>query len=134
MSKWIDNRFVEEEDGVEVVTSFVCPCCGVNLEFKQMYALNGTPVKGLKVTCPLCGYEEQRSFIVIVCDLCKRNKAHEIFMIPKNNQYWAMKNGVHLMPFYKLEKTGVVICNDCQKAIARLVYAIESESDKVDTE
>lgn len=69
-----------------------------------------------------------------VCDLCKRNKAHEIFMIPKNNQYWAMKNGVHLMPFYKLEKTGVVICNDCQKAIARLVYAIESESDKADTE
>lgn len=23
MSKWIDNRFVEEEDGVEVVTSFM---------------------------------------------------------------------------------------------------------------
>lgn len=58
MSKWIDNRFVEEEDGVEVVTSFVCPYCGMNLEFKQMYAPNGTPVKGLKATCPLCGYEE----------------------------------------------------------------------------
>ena len=67
---------------------------------------------------------------MIVCDLCKRNKAHDIFSIPKNNQYWAMSNGIRLMPFYKLEKTDVVICSDCQKAIARLVYAIESEADQ----
>lgn len=68
---------------------------------------------------------------MIVCDLCASNKASEIFSIPKYNQYWAKGGKNRLMQFYKLEKTGVAICTDCQKAIARLVYAIESEADKI---
>ncbi len=36
----------------------VCPYCGVNMEFKPIYASDGTPAKGLKIACPLCGQEE----------------------------------------------------------------------------
>lgn len=36
----------------------VCPHCGVNMEFKQIYTSYGLLAKGLKIVCPLCGHEE----------------------------------------------------------------------------
>lgn len=35
----------------------VCPHCGVNMVFKQIYAPDETPAKGVRIICPVCGKE-----------------------------------------------------------------------------
>lgn len=68
---------------------------------------------------------------MIICDICKKNQAYEVFSIPKIINYWAMSNGVRLAQIRRLEKTDVVICSNCQAAIAKLVNTMESGSVSV---
>lgn len=51
------RQFLETYSDNEFVMP-VCPYCGVNMEFKQIYTSYGLLAKGLKIVCPLCGYEE----------------------------------------------------------------------------
>jgi predicted RNA-binding Zn-ribbon protein involved in translation (DUF1610 family) len=51
------RQFLEVYSDNEFVMP-VCPHCGVNMEFKQIYTSYGLLAKGLKIVCPLCGYEE----------------------------------------------------------------------------
>lgn len=65
---------------------------------------------------------------MIVCDICKKHTAYNTFSVPKINKYYAMKNGVRLTSFDRLEKTDMVICCDCQGVIARFIESIEAVS------
>ena len=51
------RQFLELHSDNEFVMP-VCPHCGVNMEFKQIYTSYGLLAKGLKIVCPLCGHEE----------------------------------------------------------------------------
>jgi len=51
------RQFLELHNDNEFVMPVCCNCC-VDMVFKQIYAQDGTTVKGLKIICPLCGHEE----------------------------------------------------------------------------
>lgn len=55
--KFGGQQFLEVYRDSELVMP-VCPYCGVNMEFKQIYTSYGLLAKGLKIVCPLCGHEE----------------------------------------------------------------------------
>lgn len=62
---------------------------------------------------------------MIVCDVCEENRASEKFSIPKYERYYAMKNGVKMMEFKRLECSEIYICPRCQETIAKIIDRIK---------
>ena len=61
---------------------------------------------------------------MIVCDICRENRASERFSMPLHQGFYTMRDGHVLNTFMKLTKSEVVICPECQKKIATIMDAL----------
>ena len=64
---------------------------------------------------------------MIICDICKSNRADEYFSLPINVGYCLMKESKTLMKYTKLEKREQTICENCQRKIANFIEGISVE-------